>query len=760
MLVPLVLGQTSNPVYGHDFYVSRDSGWCWFADPRAIVVGDKILAGGVTTAGDVVATMIDWRKNVESKYVLAKDFQRDDHDNPSFLRLGDGRIATFYSKHSGDQLYMRRTVRSDDPSDWTAPQTLCTFKWPDSVTYPNPYRTDRTKQIALFFRGINWKPTLTLSNDDGETWSKPKIVIAGKEKDSNNRPYFKAQSDKQSRVHLAFTDGHPRDEATNSIYYARLEKGSFRRADGSVIANLKNIPFSAASADVVYDGKADGVRAWIWDVSSDHAGNPIIVYTRLPKEDKHEYRYAWWNGRRWVDRFIVDGGKWFPKTPEGKQEPEPHYSGGLCLDPNDPRVVYLSRPINGRFEIERWFTPDGGEHWSHVAITGNSKHDSVRPFVLRQDLGSDAPHVLFENARKYVHYTNYESVIQATKEDRGPWPTQATKQDVARVTAAVWHWTRSNSYRHAATEWTMAPLYLGVLDYSEMAHDAEPKEWVRAVAQGAGWKLGPRQFMADDNAVGATYLRFFEADKKPEELTATQAWADSTVAHSFDEPLLMEGDRVDREWNWCDALFMAPPVLAKLSQVTGDRRYLDKMNQLWWKTTDYLLDPSEHLFYRDSRYFTMKETNGKKVFWSRGNGWVIAGLARILEVMPADYPTRLRYEKLFKDMSARIAELQQKDGAWRSSLLDPDSYPAPETSGTSFYCYALAWGVRNHFLDAAKYNPVVDRAWAALVRAVDMNGHVGLIQPIGADPKHIQPTDNDSYGVGGVLMAGAEIAKR
>src|ERR671938_589359 len=118
------------------------------------------------------------------------------------------------------------------------------------------------------------------------------------------------------------------------------------------------------------------------------------------------------------------------------------------------------------------------------------------------------------------------------------------------------------------------------------------------------------------------------------------------------------------------------------AKATGKRRYLDVMNRLWWKTTDYLYDKEEHLYYRDSRFFDQRTPNGRKIFWSRGNGWVIAGLARVLQNMPADYAARARYIALFREMAPKVASVQQSDGYWRSSLLDTQALPNPETSGT------------------------------------------------------------------------------
>jgi rhamnogalacturonyl hydrolase YesR len=212
-------------------------------------------------------------------------------------------------------------------------------------------------------------------------------------------------------------------------------------------------------------------------------------------------------------------------------------------------------------------------------------------------------------------------------------------------------------------------------------------------------------------------------------------------------------------WSWCDALFMAPPVWAALSAATGDPKYLDYMDQEWWSTAGHLYDKEEQLYFRDSNFFDKRESNGKKVFWGRGNGWVLAGLARVLEVMPKDYPTRAKYEKLFQGMAAKIASLQQGDGLWRASLLDPDRYPVKETSASGFYCYGLAWGINQGLLDRKTYLPKVIHAWDALTACVHPDGKLGNVQPIGADPQKVTDDMTEVYGVGAFLLAGTEMLK-
>ena len=217
-------------------------------------------------------------------------------------------------------------------------------------------------------------------------------------------------------------------------------------------------------------------------------------------------------------------------------------------------------------------------------------------------------------------------------------------------------------------------------------------------------------------------------------------------------------ETLDR-WSWCDALFMAPPVYAKLYALTKDKKYLDFLNKEYKATYDYLYDKEEHLFYRDRRYFDKREANGKKVFWGRGNGWVLGGLAEILQTLPEDEPSRAFYQDLFVTLATRVAGLQSPDGYWHASMLDPASYPSPETSATGFIVYALAYGVNTGLLDKTTFMPVIEKGWKALVDAVDSDGKLGYVQPIGADPRRVTRDMTEVYGVGAFLLSGCQIYK-
>ena len=139
------------------------------------------------------------------------------------------------------------------------------------------------------------------------------------------------------------------------------------------------------------------------------------------------------------------------------------------------------------------------------------------------------------------------------------------------------------------------------------------------------------------------------------------------------------------------------------------------MDHEWWLTSASLYNQQEHLYFRDSRYFTQKQANGKPIFWSRGNGWVMGALVNVLQILPEDYPSRPKYVAQFREMAAEIAEIQSADGLWRSGLLDPDAYDLPEVSGSAFFTFGIAYGINEKILDRKTYLPVVEKSWKGMI---------------------------------------------
>lgn len=412
-----------------------DGGWCWFADPRAVSGGGKTYTGWVTEDGSIEAASLEHATGRITTFTLHAKYERDDHDNPSFLFLPDGRLRAFYTRHSTvEEINSRVTARPGDITEWEPETTIVpkdTSPKNNGITYSNPFMlSEENNAIHLFWRGKSFKPTTATSTDGGNTWSPATPVFSMPGLPPGNRPYAKYASNGKDRIHMLFTNGHPRNETTNSVYYVCYRAGSYYKADGTLICGADGLPITPDQADLIYDATKTGARGWIWEIAFDAKDQPVVVYTRHPSETDHHYHYARWTGREWLDTELCPAGKWFPQTPSGKSEREPHYSSGLAIDPADPSIVYLTRPVNGVRELEKWTTTDGGKTWKSEAITANSKHDNIRPYVVRNH-APDGPTVLWQNiSGRYVHYTDYRCSI---KMDRTTAPGLA-KPRVVTVT--------------------------------------------------------------------------------------------------------------------------------------------------------------------------------------------------------------------------------------------------------------------------------------------------------------------------------------
>ena len=309
-------------------------------------------------------------------------------------------------------------------------------------------------------------------------------------------------------------------------------------------------------------------------------------------------------------------------------------------------------------------------------------------------------------------------------------------------------------------DWVYGSFYPGLMDFYELTGEEDYRNAMLAMAVENDWEPRPRPYDANDWAIVQTYADLYMLDGKrnPRMLDKSRFFGDMLFLRRLPVDVTFKDNVYWQDWwSWCDALFMAPPALTRLSKALGDPKYNDYMNEHWWKTSDYLYSPKDSLYYRDDTFFGKKSDNGQPIFWSRGNGWVIGGLAMVLDDLPADYPTRGRFETEFQTMMAKIARLQQPNGGWPSSLLDPENYTSNETSGTAFYCFGLAWGINRGLLDRATYQPHAERAWAMLMSSVDENGRLGYVQQIGDSPADVSADDSQAYGSGAFLMAGTQM---
>ncbi len=316
--------------------------------------------------------------------------------------------------------------------------------------------------------------------------------------------------------------------------------------------------------------------------------------------------------------------------------------------------------------------------------------------------------------------------------------------------------------KHELYDWTNGAFYAGVFAAYETTGAKKIYKAMYEMGEANEWKPGPRLHHADDIAICQTYVDMYRVSGEKKMIQPFIDRMEEFMATPYET-----GDIRKCTWWWCDALFMGPPALVKLGLTVNEDKYVKLNDKLFKETYDLLYDKDEYLYARDIRYKwnepgieTIKESNGKKIFWSRGNGWVMGGLVRLLEELPTDYPVRDFYVQNFKEMAEKIVSLQQADGLWRASLLDPEAYPGGEASGSGFYTYALARGINNGILDKAKYLPALEKAWVGLNGLIQPDGHVGWCQPIGADPKKNFSAESwEVYGTGAFLLAGSEVIK-
>lgn len=316
----------------------------------------------------------------------------------------------------------------------------------------------------------------------------------------------------------------------------------------------------------------------------------------------------------------------------------------------------------------------------------------------------------------------------------------------------------------ASNIWTRGVYYEGLMALYGIDPKKEYYDYAVEWATFHKWDLRDGETYtrnADNQCAGQTYIDLYLMDRQPVRIEKIKASIDS----------MMRTDKID-DWDWIDAIQMAMPVFARLGVVYNDTRYFERMHAMYMHTRDKegengLFNPEDNLWWRDADFDPpYKEPNGEDCYWSRGNGWVIAALVRVLDVIPADAAHRDQYISDFRAMAEALRRVQREDGFWNVSLHDPTHFGGKEATGTALFTYAMAWGVNNGLLDDAVYRPTIARAWRALAtESLQPNGFLGYVQGTGKEPADGQPVTVDSmpdfedYGLGCFMLAGTEIWK-
>ena len=768
--------------------VTFNGAWCWFSDPRAVFFEGKhkrTYTGWVDNYGDIHVGYYDHNTKEISSTVICDNFEIDDHNNPSLIFNSKGELQVFFNAHmKGTQpLYTVKATKPESIESWGDIKKLylndSTLAYMGNLnhTYTNPVRLSAEDgRIYLFWRGVDGKPSYSYSDNDGESWSTGRIFFMSERIYRFRRPYTKIYSDGISKIHITVTDGHPRKEEENSIYYMYYENGAFYKADGTKIKKVEDGPVLPSEAHKVYDGKTGGAKAWNWDIAQDKNGLPIIAYAKFPDEKNHIYCYARWDGEKWNNVDLVNSGSWFPETMEGIKEPEPNYSGGINIDHESPNILYLSVTRDSVFEIEKWETENGGKSWKIEQVTAGSRKDNVRPFAVRGAEEGNPVQVLWMKNTKYHHFAyanRLKKQMDGSFRDRFHTSIQMdvlnpeinnplSKKGVVSIMKMAADWQLANPfYKKSEIDWHYGALWTGIRALYELTGHERYKNEMINVGEAAGWTPEDDIFHADRLTIIDNWTWLYSIENDPEMIDKSKWALDIHLARRYDKATdvrFKDNPYRFEWWTWCDALFMAPPSFVQMWKVTGEEKYLNYMDTQWWKTSDYLYSEEDSLFFRDDRFFDKRTANNKKVFWARGNGWVIAGLARLLTHLPEDYENRDKFKKQYREMAYKLLRIQDDDGLWRVSLHDPEYLDQGESSGSAFFTFALAWGLNNGLIDE-KYEPNVSKAWKALCNNVNMEGRLGYVQQVAGDPYPFYEHQWHVYATGAFLLAGSEMYK-
>lgn len=746
-----------------------DGAWCWFSDPRAVYYEGKhkrTYSSWVDSHGDVITAYYDHETEEIKTVVIEDDFERDDHDSPALLFSPEGRLMVFFAKHSSPSpIQLIKMKNPEDISSWNQKDLeLNDFEkykgFKSTYTYTSPVMLSaENNRIYLFWRGMDFKPNYSYSDDLGETWSKGGIFILPERIYELRRPYVKISSNGNDKILFAFTDGHPRLENENSIYFMYYKNGHLFNVKGEKIGKMDEEPIAPSDASLVYDASITKEKSWIWDVAVDKNDNPVLVYSKFLDDENHIYSYSKWNGKKWITSDLINSGKWFPQTIEGEKEKEPNYSGGIIIDHENTNEVYLSVKRDSVFEIEKWTNIDGTD-WKSEFITENSYKDNVRPFaVLNAQTGNPLQILWMQNTR-YIHYKDYFSSIKMnilSPEIKDPLNIEDVKS-IMRQTA---DWQIANPISSVSKlNWHYGAFYIGLEALYETVKEDRYLNEIMNIGQQHDWKILEHIFNADRLTIADVYAWLYEIKKDPE-MIATAKWV--MDIHKMrtvkPDPTFDSNDYRFEWWTWCDALFMAPPSFARMYEATGDTSYLKYAVDTWEVTSDYLYSKEDSLFFRDDRFFDKKSENGKKIFWCRGNGWVAAGLARMLNIIPISDPSRSKFENQYKEMTHKLLSLQKDHGLWTASLYDPEQLPLGESSGSAFFTYSLAWGINNGLLEKEIFEPAVKKAWSSLCANVNEWGRLGFVQQVAGDPYPFFEDQYHVYATGAFLLCGKEMIR-
>ena len=670
-------------------------------------------------------------------------------------------------------------VRSTAPYDIT--------QWEDMpsptprATYPQSMRM-ADGSIYLFYRaGGHPAPwSLRISKDDGESWSKPEPIIEMRrdfpdKKACSYNAFVPGADYKTVHCFWVYKDDDPRRNKRKyqgmheavyryNFYYAkRSAEGQWVSADGSPMSDLPvNKTFADRHAMFLDSGEEFTAPTRIVIDEDDtpyiHIRQGVTDWKRGKVFVPFHYRFGSPSNGNWrvhdemrnqwpelVKDLLLSAG---PAVFGGRQPNEwfIHYKEG---PPEDPKATYVWL---GHIEKGYAIRQDGLDY--PVARPPAGASGITRPGAAsdankgaKRD-GADQPAAAPESpAAESAQYLGAANGFE--------------KETVIALADRVRAHVNSQPLRFPNQHWVRGAYYAGLLAMYESTSDRAYLDDCMGWGKQVSWGIkeqggGPYESGAFPLVCGQIWYGCYRAKKDELMMQPTLAFLEDP---KVENPLSAPGKWYleNTRHRFVDGLFTAPPTLAMLYQMTGDEKYVDWMNACFWDVHKEIFDHDAGLFYRDARSKPRKTKNGKKVLWSRGNGWAFGGLTRILKHLPERHASYARYKALYIQMAESLAKRQQADGFWRSNLDDPEQYTMKESSGTAVFCYGITWGINNGILDRERFLPVARRAWTALASVVNEDGKVGWSQPAGGGPGKVAEADTSKFGTGIFLLAASEI---
>lgn len=686
----------------------------------------------------------------------------DAHNVISMMVDGDGYIHLSFDHH-GNPLRYCRSVAPDSLS--FGELEPMTGRDEEDVTYPEFYRLADGDLLFVYREGASGRGNMVMNRyyTHKRRWERVQSILIDGENQRN--AYWQLYVDGQGTIHVSWVWRETWMVETNhDLCYARSHDGgrTWERSDGTTY----KLPIRADNAEYICRIPQGSELINQTSMTADDNGNPYIAtYWRDADSDVPQYRIVW-----------NDGSAWHSEQVSHRTTPFSLSGGGTKMIPiarprlvaNKGEVLYIVRDAEQQLRAALYSTSHiGSGEWKLRELTDFSV-DAWEPTIDSELWKSRHQLHLFlqttsqGDAEKTVETEpTMVSVMEVATDE-----AQRTRQLIDLVNR---HWQQNNS-PEVRSFWDNAAYHTGNMEAYRLTGNeeylnyslrwAEHNEWKGAKSNDKSrWKMTYGE--SDDYVLFGDYQICFQTyadlynilpdEKRIARAREVMEYEMSTPRHDY--------------WWWSDGLYMVMPVMTKLYRITGNELYLDKLYEYISYSDSIMFDADENLYYRDAKYVypAHKTNNGKKDFWARGDGWVVAGLAKVLQDLPRSNAHYEFFANKFREMCAAVAAIQQPEGYWTRSMMDPEQAPGAETSGTAFFAYGIMWGINNGYLDEATYMPVFRRAWSYLSeQAVRADGTVGYVQPIGERAIPGQVVDANStanFGVGAFLLAACEYVR-